>query len=72
MPRFARFLSLPLVLACLPLLVIWSGALATNNGNGFTGTKEDKAMAASHSKSAVPPLDAAQPEKFETATFALG
>jgi len=41
-------------------------------GKPQTFAKEAEPMAISQSRSTLPPIDTAQPEKFETATFALG
>ncbi len=70
--RFAAVLSIAVTLACLPIPVIGSGLDAMHNGDMIADMKENKAMAASLRKPPAPPVDAAQPDKFETATFALG
>ena len=70
--RLARALGIVAALASLTILVVWGGGFAKEDENRITVTKEIKTMALSQPQSTVPPIDAVQPAKFETATFALG
>ena len=70
--RFARALGTTAALVSLTILITWGGGLAKEGANRITITREIKTVALSRPQSTVPPLDAAQPAKFETATFALG
>ncbi len=72
--RFARALGIAAALAIIAVatMVSWGSSLFGNNQNGIIFAKETKPMAISHSRLSIPPLDTAQPVKFDTATFALG
>jgi len=65
---FAKALGIPAALAFVAMATLTSWGDACYE----TFAKERKPMAVSQFKLAVPPLDAVQPAKFETATFALG
>lgn len=61
-----------LVIAATAILLTWGANLCGKDENRLIAAKENNAMAVSHTRPAIPPLDAAAPAKYETATFALG
>ena len=72
-----RFPKAPVVAAALAIaatatLLTWGANLFAKDRNRLIAGKENSIMAVSHTKPAIPPIDAAAPAKFQTATFALG
>jgi hypothetical protein len=59
-------------MAVAAILIIWGANLYGKDENRLIAAKENNAMAVSQTKPDIPPIDAASPAKFQTATFALG
>jgi hypothetical protein len=70
--RFAKAPGVAAILVVAAIFIIWDANLYGKDENRLIADKEKTTMAVSQTKPAIPPIDAAAPAKFQTATFALG
>lgn len=70
--RFPKAPGVAAILAVAAMFITWGANLCGKDEDRLIAAKENNTMAVSQTRPAIPPIDAAAPAKFQTATFALG